>query len=149
MYPIVLAAHNAIRWLVIAAGAWAVLVTWRGWLRRASWTARETRATRLFVGALDLQLVVGVVLYAVLSPLTRSAFRDMGAAMRDAPVRYFVVEHLVIMLLAIAAAHVGAARVQRAASDAARYQHSALWFGVALAAVVGFVPWARPLLPLL
>jgi hypothetical protein len=86
-------------------------------------------------------------LYLVFSPLTREAFRDVGAAMRDAPVRYFFVEHVAVMIGAIAVAHIGAARVRRQSTDAARFQTAALWLGIALAAVIGFVPWARPLVP--
>lgn len=146
MYPVVLGTHNLVRWLVIGAGLWAVFLAWRGWARRGPWTPREATASRAFVALLDLQLLVGIVLYAI-SPLTRLAFRDMGAAMRDAPVRYFVVEHVVVMLLAIAAAHIGAARIKRAPTDVARYQRASIWFAIALAAVIGFVPWARPLVP--
>jgi hypothetical protein len=147
MYPVVLGLHNLIRWVVLLAGAWAVFVAWRGWLGRGPWTDRETRAMKLFVGTLDLQFAVGLLLYAVFSPLTRAAFSDFGAAMRDASVRYFVVEHVVIMIAAIAVAHVGAARVKKASTDPERFQRASIWLGIALAAVAGFVPWARPLVP--
>ena len=147
MYPMVLGVHNVLRWAVIGAGLWVVFLSWRGWVQGATWTRREAVAARIFVGVLDLQLLVGVLLYAFFSPLTRQAFRDMGAAMRDAPVRYFVVEHVVMMLAAIVAAHVGMMLVKRAATDVAKYQRAAIWLGVALAAVIGFVPWARPLVP--
>ena len=147
MYPVVLGMHNLLRWAIIGAGLWAVVLVWRGWLGRSPWTGREALAARLFTGLLDLQLAVGVLLYAVFSPLTRQAFRNMGAAMRDAPVRYFLVEHVVMMLAAIVAAHVGMVLVRRATSDAQRYQRAAIWLGIALAAVIGFVPWARPLVP--
>lgn len=147
MYPYVLALHNVLRWLVLIAGVVAVLLAWRGWLGRRQWTPTEGGATRAFVGLLDLQLLVGLLLYAVFSPLTRQAFSDMGGAMRDAPVRYFLVEHPVIMVLAIAAAHIGAAQVKKAANDTARFQKASIWLGLALAALAGFVPWARPLMP--
>lgn len=147
MYPYVLALHNVVRWLVLMAGAWAVFLAWRGWLGRRQWTSSEGAATRAFVGMLDMQLVVGIALYAFYSPVTREGFRDFGAAMRDAPVRYFLVEHAVIMLAAVAVAHIGSAKVKRATTDAERLQQASLWFGLALAAVAGFVPWARPLLP--
>lgn len=146
MYPTVLGLHNLVRWLVLLAGLWAVIVTWRGWLARGTWTANESRATKAFVGALDLQFTLGLVLYFI-SPLTRAAFSDMGAAMRDAPVRYFVVEHVFVMVLAVTVAHVGAAKVKKAGTDAERFQRAAVWLGIAFAAVAGFVPWARPLMP--
>jgi hypothetical protein len=147
MYPIMLGLHNLMRWVVLLAGAWAVLLAWRGWLGRGTWTAREGRAIKIFVGTLDLQFAVGLLLYAVFSPLTRAAFSNFGAAMRDAPVRYFVVEHVVIMIAAIAVAHVGAGRVRKASTDPERFQRASIWLGIAFAAVAGFVPWARPLIP--
>lgn len=147
MYPVVLGVHNLLRWAIIGAGLWAVFLAWRGWVQGAAWTRREAMASRIFVGLLDLQLLIGVLLYAVFSPLTRQAFRNMGAAMRDAPVRYFLVEHVVMMLAAIVAAHVGMVLVKRAGTDVAKYQRAAVWLGVALAAVIGFVPWARPFMP--
>lgn len=147
MFPFVLGLHNVVRWLVLLAGAWAVALAWRGWLGRRPWTPAEASASRAFVGMLDFQLLVGLALYVFYSPLTRQGFGDMGAAMRDAPVRYFLVEHPVIMLGSIAAAHVGAVMVKRASSDPERFQRASIWFGLALAAVAGFVPWARPLMP--
>jgi hypothetical protein len=147
MYPYVLSLHNVVRWIVLLAGAWAVFLAWRGWLGRRQWTSAEDRATRIFVGVLDVQFLLGLLLFAVVSPLTRQAFRDVGAAMSDAPVRYFLLEHPLIMLAAIAAAHIGAVQVRRATSDAERFQKASILLGLSFAALAGFIPWARPLIP--
>ncbi len=147
MYSIVLGAHNLIRWLVLLTGAIAVLLAWRGWLGRGLWTRNCATAVRAYVGALDLQLLVGILLYAVFSPLTRGAFSDMGSAMRNPSVRYFLVEHVVLMILAVVVAHVGAIRIRKAFTDADRFQRASIWLGISLAAVAGFIPWARPLVP--
>ena len=147
MDSLALGLHNLVRWLVIAVGLWATIRFWRGWLQQGAWSAGDATAARLFVIALDVQFLVGILLYFLYSPLTRKAFTDMGSAMRDAPVRYFVVEHVVVMLAAIIIAHIGSARVKRATTDAARFQTAALWFGVAISAILGFVPWGRPLWP--
>ena len=147
MYPYVLGLHNIVRWIVLLAGVWSVFLVWRGWLQRRQWTDAESRATRAFVISLDVQVLLGILLFAVFSPLTKQGFRDIGAAMSDAPVRYFLIEHPMIMLLAIASAHIGAVQVRRAANDAERFQKASILYGLALAAIAGFVPWARPLLP--
>lgn len=147
MYPYILGLHNIVRWIVLIAGAWAVILAWRGWIGRRQWTATEGRATRVFLGVLDLQFAIGLVLYVVFSPLTRQGFRDVGAAMRDAPIRYFLLEHPMIMFLAIAAAHIGSAQIRRAGSDAERFQRASIFLGLSLAALIGFIPWARPLVP--
>lgn len=147
MYPYVLGLHNVVRWLVLIAGVWAVFLCWRGWLGRRQWTPTEARATRTFVALLDLQFLLGLLLFAVFSPLTRQAFGDLGGAMSDAPVRYFLLEHPLIMVASIAAAHIGAVGLKRAASDAERFQKASIMFGLALAGIAGFIPWARPLMP--
>jgi hypothetical protein len=146
MYSLTLATHNIVRWLVLAAGIWAVVRCWMGWRARAVWGEKDAGAVKLFVNALSLQFVVGVVLYAV-SPLIRGGLADMGAAMRTPSVRYFVVEHVFVMIAAIALGHIGAARIRKAGSDSARFQTATIWMGLALAAVAGFVPWDRPILP--
>ncbi|MBK6486183.1 MAG: hypothetical protein IPF98_04760 [Gemmatimonadetes bacterium] len=65
-----LATHNIVRWLVLAAGVWAVFRVWRGWL---SWLRVDRRAdagaVKLFVNTLSLQFVVGLVLYGVSLPI--------------------------------------------------------------------------------
>ena len=147
MYPYVLGLHNVVRWIVLLSGVWAVFLCWRGWLGRRQWTPTEVRATRSFTIALDAQFVIGLLLYAVFSPLTRQGFSDFGAAMSDAPLRYFLLEHPLIMLFAIATAHIGAVQIRRAANDTERFQKASILFGLSLASLAGFIPWARPLVP--
>ena len=52
-----------------------------------------------------------------------------------------------MMLVAIAIAHIGSTRLKRARSDLARFKTGALWFGVAVVAILSFIPWFRPLIP--
>jgi len=146
MYTITLGIHNLVRWLVLAVGAYTVFRAWSGWSGRKPWTDGDTGAVRLFVNALSLQFVIGIVLYAI-SPLIRTGLADMSTAMSTPSIRYFVVEHVTIMIAAVAVAHIGAARVRKAASDSARFQTATIWMGIAFAAVAGFTPWGRPLFP--
>ena len=147
MYPYVLGLHNIVRWLVLLAGIVVVFLAWRGWLARGRWTFVEDKATKAFTGMLDFQLLIGLSLFLVFSPLTRQAFRDMGAAMGDAPVRYIIEQIQENKLAATAEAHIQPAKVKKAATDAEKFQRASIWFGLSLAALAGFIPWARPLVP--
>src|SRR5690606_40967319 len=90
--------HSWMRWVVLAAAVIVVLRALRGWLASQPWGPTDDKAGRIFTGVLDLQFLLGLILYAVLSPITTAAFTDMGAAMRDSLLRYWAVEHAFGML---------------------------------------------------
>ena len=94
-----------------------------------------------FTAALDLQMLIGLVLYAFLSPVTQSAFVDMAAAMRAAPIRFFAVEHPVGMIVAIALAHVGRVRIRKATDSESRHKRALVFFGLALLVLLLSMPW--------
>ncbi|MGQ0646523.1 MAG: hypothetical protein ACT4P7_03070 [Gemmatimonadaceae bacterium] len=146
MYSAILITHNLVRWVVVLAGLWAFWHAWRGWMQRAQWTDADLKAGKAFAATISLQFVLGVLLYAV-SPLTRQGMADMGAAMSDPAMRKIVVEHPVMMLISVALTHIGLSRVRKAKSDSGRFQTATIWWGIALASILGFIPWDRPLLP--
>ena len=77
---------------------------------------------RWFSIALDVQFLIGLLLYVWLSPFIRDAWADMGATMRNAPLRFFAVEHVTGMLIGIALAHVGKSKIGKAADRGAEAQ---------------------------
>lgn len=146
MYAFVLGTHNVLRWVVLLAALLAVGNALRGWLTKQSWKDSDRRFGLAFVGALDLQILLGLLLQFVLSPVTRSAYANMKVAMKDAALRYFAVEHVVVMIVAAVLAHVGSVMVKRAAPEA-RYRTAAIWYGLAILAILFGIPWGRPMLP--
>jgi hypothetical protein len=146
MYPIVLSLHNLLRWVVLAAAIVAVLRALAGWLGRKPWTPASAGAGRLYTIVLDVQFLVGILLYGVLSPITRAAFANMGAAMGQRDIRFFVAEHAVTMILALAFAHMGKALAPKAPTDAGKWRRATLWYAASLLLILGGMPWWRPLL---
>jgi hypothetical protein len=150
MYLLTLAVHSLLRWVVLAAGLLAAGRAVAGARSRSEWTPVDEKAGRWFVVALDVQLLLGLALYLGLSPVTQIAFQDVGAAMGNSVLRFWVVEHIVGMLLAVVLAHVGRVRLRRTADAARRHRTAAIFFGLALVAMIVTIPWpgmpaARPL----
>jgi hypothetical protein len=146
MYGSMLVLHGAWRWVVLALGALAVALAVAGWLRGKAWTPGVARSGTLFMVSVDIQAVLGVLLFAWLSPLTQAAFADFGSAMRDRELRFFAVEHTLAMVLALLLVHVAAVAIRRARSDAGRYRRAAWLYGIALLLLVAGTPWMRPFL---
>jgi hypothetical protein len=141
MYDFVLLAHSWLRWLVLLAALMAVARSVSGVSTRRPWTPVDDRAGMWLTAALDLQMLLGLVLYLFLSPVTKSAFVDMAAAMREAPIRFFAVEHPVGMIVAIALAHVGRVRVRKAGDSESRHKQALVFFGLSLLVMLLSIPW--------
>jgi hypothetical protein len=141
MYDFLLLAHSWLRWLVLLAALVAIARAIGGVNTRRPWTPLDDRAGLWLTAALDLQLLIGLILYVFLSPVTQSAFVDMAAAMRAAPVRFFAVEHPVGMIVAIALAHVGRVRVRKAADSESKHKQALIFFGLSLLVLLLSIPW--------
>ena len=150
MYSMVLILHSLLRWAVLALGAVAFARAVAGARARRNWTVADDRAGLWFTIALDVQLLLGLALYAVLSPVTQLAFQDFGAAMGNSVLRFWAVEHAVGMIAGLALVHIGRVRIRKAADPAGRHRMAAIFFGLGLAIILLAIPWpgmpaARPL----
>lgn len=130
MYGLVLIVHSWLRWVVLAAGLAAVV---RG-------GAKEASAGRWFTILLDVQLLLGLLLYFVLSPVTGAALADFGGAMGNPQLRFFAVEHVFGMVIALALAHIGTAKIKKAPADR-RARFAMIFYGLALVAILASIPW--------
>ena len=109
-YGITLFLHSWTRWALLIVAVLVIIQAWRGWSGSQAWDATKQKLSASFVHLTSVQLVLGLLLYGVLSPVTLAAMTDMGAAMKDSALRFWAVEHITMMLIAVGLAHVGAGR---------------------------------------
>ncbi len=141
MYGVTLFLHSWLRWVVVIVAIVAVVRFVLGWLGRREWTDLDARLAAGFPILLDVQLLVGLLLYFVASPITTGALRNFGAAMSNAVVRFYAVEHLFLMLIALVLAHVGNVLLKKRRAAAARFRLATLLFGLALIVILLAIPW--------
>lgn len=146
MYDFVLLLHSWLRWVVVIL---AVLVLFRalmGVMNKSSFTATDNKTSLFFMISCDVQLLIGLLLYVFLSPITATAFQDFGVAMKDPALRYFAVEHLSMMLIALVLVHIGRSRSKKAATDLAKHKALLIYYGIAVLLMLASIPWTtRPL----
>jgi hypothetical protein len=146
-YNIVLALHNIMRWVVVIGGVLAAVRALYGWLSSRPWRQLDNQLGLIFTVSLDIQVLLGLLLYFVLSPITSGNLSNMGELMSDAGARFYLVEHSLIMLVALVLAHVGRALSRRAEDDRGKHMRAAIFFTLAILLVLALIPWNRPLLP--
>ena len=146
LYAHLLVFHSLMRWIVLAAGIGAVWVAASGWLKSKPVGPWLKRSGMIFVISLDVQLLLALILYFFVSPLTRMAFQNMAVAMKDHELRFFTVEHTTYMLVAIIVAHIGSVMSRKAKTDRAQYRAAAIAYTLSLVLILAGIPWWRPLL---
>ena len=151
MYSAFLVVHSYLRWVVVIAGLLVIARAIMGIAGRRDWSAGETTALKVFTISLDVQFLIGLLLYVWLSPFIRDAWADMGATMRNAPLRFFAVEHVTGMLIGLALAHVGRSKIAKAADAAQKHKLAVIFISLAMVVIMLSIPWpgmpgGRPLL---
>ncbi len=145
MYTGFLHLHNFLRWLIVIAGFICVIMAFRGWSGKRKWTNLDNILGVTFASLLDLQLVIGLVLYFFVSPVTKAAFNQFGAAMKDENLRFYAVEHILMMVIAIVVVHLGRNKLKKAGEDVARHRISAIFHTIGLILILAAIPWNRPM----
>ena len=150
MYASALWLHSLLRWGILVVGLIAWFRAVGGFTAKRAWDGRDDLWGLVFSIALDVQFLVGLLLYAWLSPFTKLAFEDFGRAMANRSLRFWAVEHITGMILGIGFVHMGRLRLRKVTEAAAKHRVAMIFFGVALIVIIASIPWpgmpvARPL----
>ena len=143
MYTAVLTLHSWVRWIALVAAVGTTLAAVRGKVEGASSLADRWAMVAMMV--LDVQLLLGLLLYFVVSPSMRAILDNFGGAMKDPALRFYAVEHTSAMFGAIALAHVGKVLARKATSSATKRTRLLITFGLATFLLILGMPWpGRP-----
>jgi len=141
VYSLILTLHSWMRWVVVIVGVIAVIKFLIGWLGKKDWAALDARLASIFPITIDIQLLLGLLLYFVLSPITTGALRAFGAAMKNSVVRYYSVEHIFMMLIALIVAHIGSALIKKRTDATAKFRIGFILFLLAMIIIFLAIPW--------
>ena len=147
MYNASLAIHSLIRWIILLFALLAIARAASGVATGRQWTRADDLGSGFLIRALDLQMLIGLIVYFGLSPITWEGMRHMGAAMANAGLRFYTVEHPVGMIIAVTLAHVGERRIRGATDSARRHRSALIFFTLALIVILVSIPWpGRPVI---
>jgi hypothetical protein len=139
MYSTVLMIHSWLRWVALVTAVGATLFAFRS--RTRGIESPADRWSLFAMIALDVQMLLGLILYFVLSPFTERALADFSAAMKNPQLRFWAVEHLSAMLAAVVLAHVGRVLAKKARTPEAKRMRLLVCFGLATLLMFLATPW--------
>lgn len=143
MYAILLNVHSYLRWLVLILGILAIYRGFKGAQSGAPFTESDRKSGLFFLISVHTQLLIGLLLYFVFSPVTQAAFADFGAAMKDPAIRLIAVEHITVNIIAAILVTVAYSKNKKAIADAQKHKNAWLLYGIALLLILSRIPWSR------
>lgn len=143
MYEVFLMFHSWLRWLLLFSMAVTLIKYLAGWLGNQPWKKLDNVLGIVFTSLMDLQLIFGLVLYFFLSPVTKQIFANFGAAMKDAVLRFYAVEHISMMLIAVVLVHIGRAKSKKAKTDRMKFKIASIFFLIAFVLILAAIPWDK------
>jgi hypothetical protein len=141
MYNFFLILHSWTRWLVIIMAIIAIYRAFAGWQNNKPFVKEDHIIGGVFIGLIHLQVLIGLILYFILSPITQTAFEDFGAAMRNSELRFWAVEHITGMILAAVIAQVGRILSKKAPTDRLKHKRAFIYFIIAFVLILITMPY--------
>lgn len=136
IYPILVHIHSGLRWLVLLFIIAAIVNAGLKLTRKSSSNCNDCAFNRLALIFMHLQLVLGLVLYFISPKVVFDAI-----SMKDSLLRFFLVEHIGLMIIAVILITIGYVKSDRAVDELKKQKQVLVYFSIALLLILVSIPW--------
>ncbi|MDX1685498.1 MAG: cytochrome B [Saprospiraceae bacterium] len=136
MYNILQHTHSGFRWIVLILLVLSVVEIFIKWRRGKEYVKLDKLRSLGTMVAMHIQLLLGLILYFI-SPNVQFS----GASMKDSMLRFFLVEHPLLMILAIVVVTIGYVRHKSHEASAKKFKTIFWYYLIALILVLIGIPW--------
>lgn len=140
LYNVLLHLHSAGRWIVLVL---LLIAIFNSAVAGNRPFIKSDNRTGLFLTIFaDLQLLIGIVLWFVGSWGYKTIQQNgMSEVMSNPTTRFYVIEHLTGMLIAIILLHIGKAQARKPIGDKAKHRRTVIFYTIALIIILLSIPW--------
>ena len=141
MYANLLVVHSWFRWLVLIS---LVVSVYRAYIAKRSkrnFTKADDRMRMITATIAHVQLALGLWLYFV-SPIVDYFLDNFSSAVHMREIRFFGMEHITMMTIAVVVLTIGSVKTRRAEIDQQKFKTMLTWFSIALAIIFLSIPWS-------
>ncbi|QNL51303.1 cytochrome B [Olivibacter sp. SDN3] len=128
--------HSGLRYVVLILLILAIVTAIGGLLGKKSYTEGNRKLNLFTLIATHVQLLVGLFLYALSTMVT---FNDMGTVMRTANLRYWTVEHISMMVVAVILITIGHAKSKKGTTAVAKHKSIAIFYTIAFVIIMAAI----------
>jgi len=135
-YTILVHLHSILRWILLISLLSAIFIAFS---KKPTGLLAGPNGLRPALWALitaHIQLILGLVLYFTSSKVVFDA-----TSMKNPVLRFFLVEHLLVMLIAIVLITIGYVKAKKAGDLSKRHRNILVYYIIALILILSRIPW--------
>lgn len=141
MYQFILATHSLFRWFVLISLVYAIIRACKGWFQNLEFSKADNNVRHITATIAHIQLMLGLWLYFI-SPIVKYFYSNFNEAVHQRAIRFFGMEHITVMFIAIIVLTIGSAKAKRKSTDKAKFKTIAIWFSIGLFLILTSIPWS-------
>ncbi|WP_372473690.1 hypothetical protein AB4865_00020 [Capnocytophaga sp. ARDL2] len=132
--------HSYIRWVILLLLFIAVFRSYIAKKRNYSYTKTDNVLRIFLVGTAHVQLLLGYYLYFN-SVIVNYFLENFSTAVKMREVRFFGMEHITAMTIAVVLLTIGAMKVKKQTTDFDKHKKGFSWYLTVLLIVLVSIPW--------
>ena len=114
-----------------------------GLTSKKEFTDKSLRISLFALIVTHIQLIIGLITFFTSASFSFLRENVMGAVMKDATARLFIVEHPLMMILAVVFLTIGFSKQKNKKTDFTKFKTIANFYGIALLLVLSRIPWSQ------
>lgn len=140
MYNGMLHLHSVLRWIILLLLLVALFKSFAD--RTKAFTEGHRKVGLFLLISADLMFLLGIYQWFVGDWGLKSIQNNgMSVVMKNSHLRFFAIEHLILMLVAISFIHIGYSYSKKNVADSVKHKRVLLFYGLALLIILIAVPW--------
>ena len=134
MYSGLLHSHSFLRYGVLILLIVVIVASLIGWIGKKPFTGTNNKMSLFLLIGTHLQFLLGIILYFV-SPFVQFN----SSTMKDATTRYWAVEHISMMIIAVALITAARSTAKKLTVDAAKHKRLFIFNAIALLIILASI----------
>ena len=142
MYSVLLTLHSILRWVILILSVVAIARSFSGMTAAKPFSAADKKVGLFLMISAHTTLLIGLYLY-FFGPWGFANIRSLGFGdvMKNNTYRFFAVEHIFGMLVAIVLITIGRGASKKNIPDLAKHKRTFWFILVALVIILATIPW--------
>ncbi len=136
MFDMLKHAHSGLRWVFLGLLIYATINAYLKWKKGAAFEEKDRKLNLFTLIAAHIQLLTGFALYFMSSKVVFE-----GSSMGNSVLRFFLVEHPFMMVLAVVFVTVAYSKSKKLTEHTARFKTSFTLFAISLLLLLAGIPW--------